>query len=569
MNYAKQFKTRKPQTPQTEPIPGTNQVPNSEGGYVWQVGPWAQFERFLVLGAEKGTFYIREEDLVKQVHTATVACIKQDGLRAVKLIEDISVSGRAYKNDPAIFALALVTVHGDQAAKTAAYEAMPRVCRIGTHLFHFASYASAMRGWGRGLRRSIANWYTSKDPAHLAYQLIKYQQRDGWTHSDLLRLAHPKPTSEAMTGLFFYVIKHWEAMQDAPHNREVSRKGNKGAQKATRTYPVGGRSCLPALIAAFEEAKTADANRLVHLIVEHDLPREAVPTDKLNSVKVWEALLHKMPLTAMIRNLGKMSHVGLIKPLSDASKKVVAALENTSAMKKARIHPLGILVAMKQYRLGHGLKGSLTWAPAMPVLDALDQAFYASFQHVSPIGKPVLIGCDVSGSMTCSNIAGSTLTCAEAVAALALVTANVEKDYLIMAFDRGIQKLDIGPKQRLDTVLREVSDINGGGTDCALPMLYAASNNIRVGGFIVLTDCETYAGSVHPQQALRDYRSEYVEDARQIIVGMTSNDFSIADPNDPLALDVVGFDAAVPALMSDFIRGQPAPSVAAEEDAAN
>ena len=36
---------------------------------------------------------------------------------------------------------------------------------------------------------------------------------------------------------------------------------------------------------------------------------------------------------------------------------------------------------------------------------------------------------------------------------------------------------------------------------------------------------------------------------------MTATEFSIADPTDPGMLDVVGFDAAVPSLISEFARG--------------
>ena len=41
---------------------------------------------------------------------------------------------------------------------------------------------------------------------------------------------------------------------------------------------------------------------------------EAIPTQWLNELEVWDALLHDMPLTALVRNLGKMSAVGLVKP---------------------------------------------------------------------------------------------------------------------------------------------------------------------------------------------------------------------------------------------------------------
>ena len=39
-------------TPQSEPIPGTTQVPNSAGGYSWKVDDWTRLDRFLVLGAK-------------------------------------------------------------------------------------------------------------------------------------------------------------------------------------------------------------------------------------------------------------------------------------------------------------------------------------------------------------------------------------------------------------------------------------------------------------------------------------------------------------------------------------
>src|SRR5205814_8616452 len=107
-------------------------------------------------------FYIGECDLVKQNHDAIVRCIKQDGLRAVNRIVEISDAGRAPKNDPAIFALALVGAHGNADAKARAFANLDKVCRIVTHLFHFAEYVNAMRGWGRGLRNAVGRWYISR-----------------------------------------------------------------------------------------------------------------------------------------------------------------------------------------------------------------------------------------------------------------------------------------------------------------------------------------------------------------------------------------------------------------------
>ena len=42
--------------------------------------------------------------------------------------------------------------------------------------------------------------------------------------------------------------------------------------------------------------------------------------------------------------------------------------------------------------------------------------------------------------------------------------------------------------------------------------------------------------------------------AKLVVVAMAANQYSIADPNDAYQMDVAGFDASVPAVVSNFIR---------------
>ncbi|HEY5043647.1 MAG TPA: TROVE domain-containing protein [Verrucomicrobiae bacterium] len=560
INYAKPFNRRV--TPQSQPIPGSTQVRNSNSGYSWQVDDWTRLDRFLILGAEGGTYYIGERELVKQNHDALIRCIKADGVRAVNRIVEISEAGRAPKNDPAIFALALVVTQGDTQAKTHAFANLSMVCRIGTHLFHFAEYVNAMRGWGRGLRNAVGHWYVDRGADDLAHQAVKYQQRDGWSHADLLRLAHPKAPSVQHDAIFRWML----AGADSLGEREVKRKV-RGEDRVAKYAAVGE---LPKLVQAFEQAKRASiAGEIVNLIDEFDLPREAIPTQWLNEAVVWEALLERMPMTAMIRNLGKMTSLGLLAPFSDAKRLIVRKLRDATALKRARIHPLAVLVAQKIYAQGHGDKGALKWSPVTAVVDALDEAFYATFQNVEPCGKPVLLALDVSGSMAGSMIAGSCISAREASAAMALITAATEPEHEIIAFsaaasghggkwgggESGITRVNLSPRMRLADVIKRVEAIPMGGTDCALPMLWAARNKLDVSGFITYTDSETWAGNIHPAQALRQYRSEFVGDAKAVVVGMTSNSFTLADPNDRGMMDVVGFDTTAPAVIADFVRG--------------
>ena len=64
-DFTKHYATRLARlvTPQAEPIPGTAQVPNSAGGYAWPVDEWTRFDRFLIFGSERGTYYIRDRTL--------------------------------------------------------------------------------------------------------------------------------------------------------------------------------------------------------------------------------------------------------------------------------------------------------------------------------------------------------------------------------------------------------------------------------------------------------------------------------------------------------------------------
>ena len=529
--------------PVQTPIPGKGQVVNSTGGFVWEVNDWDRLTRFLILGTEGGTYYTAAPDLLKSNHGAITKCLAADAKRTIQTIVDISTQGRAYRQEPALFALAVAASVKDDRARKLALDAVHKVCRTGTHLYHFADYVTKMRGLGRGLRKAFADWFTMLPPEKLAYQVVKYQSRDGWSARDMLRLAHPRSGSNDQEAVFRWIV----GGMAATGNRTVNRK------TGVKNYP-DVREHLPELIVAFEQAKTASEKELVDLILKHRLPREAVPTDKLNSVAVWEALLNDMPLNATIRNLAKMTAIGLIKPLSAASKLVQTRLKNVEYLRKSRVHPMQVLVASKIYAQGKGDKGSLTWVPVPSVMEALDACFYATFPNVKPVGKPLLIALDVSASMSSSMAGATSLRACEATAALSLVHASVEDECHIFGFANEFRDLGIRRGMTLDEAKRRAVQNNFGSTNVSLAIEYAIKNKIDVGGFIIMTDNECNSGA-HTSLRLREYREKRVADARQVVVGTTSTGFTVADPTDKLSLDVVGFDSSAPSVISDFIRG--------------
>jgi 60 kDa SS-A/Ro ribonucleoprotein len=557
MNYLKEAAAQVANPPQSEPL-NARQVKNSAGGHAYPVDCWKQLDRFLILGSEGGSYYASEQKLTKACLGAVIECCKTDGLRLVSRIVEISEAGRAPKNDPALLALAYAAAKGELAVRQAALAALPRVARIGTHLFHFVDFTRQFRGWGRAFKRGVAGWYESQSAERLASQVTKYQQRDGWSHASLLRLSHPN-LSHPQDAIARWVLK----VPCGP--RELKDRGGKVVRK------YGETGSAPALIEGHNKIQgCTNGKEAAALIREYGLVRENVPTELLAHSDVWDALLDRMPITALIRNLGNLSKNGVLKPLGSRVSETVAKLTDLKALKAGRVHPLQVLMALKTYQSGRGVRGKGEWTVVPQVVDALDSAYYMAFETFEGTGKRYYLGLDISGSMWGGAVAGiENFTPAIASGAMAMVTMHKEPAYYCAGFtanggdwrvarhDSVMTPCSLTRGMRLDTVVEEMAKLSKfmGGTDCALPMLDALEKRLEVDVFCVYTDSETWAGKIHPSAALDTYRQKTGIPAKLVVVGMVANRFSIADPMDAGMLDVVGFDASTPAIIADFAKG--------------
>jgi 60 kDa SS-A/Ro ribonucleoprotein len=527
-------------TPQREQA-APNQVQNNAGGYVFELSPWDHLARFLILGTAGGTYYAGQKPHTEQAVKVMQKCLAEDGVRAVNLAVEISDAGRAIKNDQAIFLIAVASSSEDEATRKAAYAAVTKVCRTATHLFQFLGFVQEHRGWSRGLRTAVSRWFVDREPESLAYQLVKYRQRDGWTHMDALRLSHPKAASELQRVAFDFACGR-------QHEGESELK----------------------ILEGFRKAQADDADQAA-LVREYRLPWEALRTPI--SPDAWKAMIetNALPMGALVRQLPTLTRAEVFRDQA-ILKRVLDNLTNQDYLTKARIHPFAVLFALTTYASGRSFMGDNAWKPVTAIVDALDEAFYLSFGNVEPMGGRTLLALDVSGSMAGARIAKSNVTARAASAAMSLVTYATEDRGAVetIGFTSGrdrrnaggllhgapVSELNLSNRQRLDDVLKEITGLPFGGTDCAQPMLWAQAQGKSFDQFLIYTDSETWAGKIHPYQALRDYRKAVNPNARLVVVGMTATGFSIADPRDAGMLDVVGFDTAAPNLIADFCRGE-------------
>jgi 60 kDa SS-A/Ro ribonucleoprotein len=294
------------------------------------------------------------------------------------------------------------------------------------------------------------------------------------------------------------------------------------------------------------------------------IQREHLPTHLMSSPAIWTHLLKDMGMTALIRNLGKLSNIGVA---SSRRQEIVAMLGNEKQIRDSKLHPFAILVAMKVYSKGAGELGSMTWSVDSYIVTALSNAFVMSFGNIPRTGKRIMVALDVSGSMTGAFCAGSnTVSCREGSVAMAMATVLAERDedgkigdnthvYSFTTTFKNVKSAFTKPGLTLNDAIRGTDDTFG-GTDCAMPMKHAADHNIPIDAFIVYTDSETYAPTVHPQVALELYRKKMGIEAKLIVVGMASNCLTIADPKDKNTLNLAGFDTSTPTIMSMFISGE-------------
>lgn len=542
-------------TPQSQPIPGRDMLPNNAGGYSFQLDKWERLNRFLIISSEGGTYYVKQGKLTEQNAIAAIACIKEDGVRAVELARDINVGNRAPKTDSQLFLLVLALRHGDQATKNAVTAAARQMLRTGTHLLHFCAMADGLGGWNRTKRRIVRQWFEDHPSDSVAYQVLKCQSRDGWSMKDALRVTHPIAPTYPHASVY-----DWTCGREA---------------MAAHWPPILHAHALMRGVVTAESGMTREALMAVLEAVEANVPREALPTEALQNKCVWEALVPNMGLHAIFRSLGAMTSNGALEEGSEITRLVAARMKDTAALRRQRVHPFVPLLASLMYRQGHGDRSSRTWIPIRQVIEALDDSFELAFDAVKPTGKRMLVAIDISGSMSASCI-GTPIVASTAAAAMAIAIAAPEPFATVVHFDSQVQRV-VGITKR--TVISSLQTASGGGTDLSAAVRWALGERGVINPYIskflytpmqspptlradpqkfeaiiVLTDNETWAGQAHNQQLLERYRKDVSPESKFVCCSMAANHANIIDPTDGLSLGCAGLDGNLPSIITDFLN---------------
>ncbi|MBO3745429.1 TROVE domain-containing protein [Streptosporangiaceae bacterium NEAU-GS5] len=538
-------------TPQSQPIPGrSDQIPNAAGGYVFAKDLWRRVEDFLILGTTGGTYYVTEHALTADNAGVLFQAIAEDGPRVVALLTEISTArpARAPKPRPALFALAAAHAKGDPATRQAAKNALHKVARTTDHLATFYGYwknlygkpgpRGAMPVLNRSFRTMMGSWFLAGDPDEVAFRACKAMQRktpqgEDFALRDALRMARPSVTDPRRRALLGWIA------------------GNVSDDEARDELATVDRFLTAKAVTSVGQA--------VRVVREANAPWEFLPDAMLKEPEVWDALVDTIGMTALIRNLARMTRLGTLKPMADATRRAAARLTDREALVKARIHPMDAWLALRVYGSGSAQPNrravAQTWDPVPEIVDALEEAYELSFGSVQPSGKRLLVAVDSSGSMGQHVFSGGSRlgTAYEVGCAMAVMLARIERGNVhVIDVDLSVHRSRVTPR----TNLREIASWTpaGGGTNLALPFTWATEKKMAADGIVVFTDNETWAGNSHPVQALNAYRRAVSPHTRVVVAAMTATGYSIGDPGDPDTLNIAGLDASLPIVVNGFIR---------------
>ena len=281
MNY--KFFTSKKATPQTQAIPGREKemIKGRSGGYMFDAGMEKMLRRCLLIGTAQSSYYAGKQELTEDfVNTVQQAVAENPRLVADEIL--YASNGRSINNSAPILALVLLSMGETPEAKQAFMEIFPQVVRTGSHFCEWLSYTKSLRGFGKVVREMGKTWLSQSDVRHLAYQLLKYQQRHGFSQRDALRLFHVKPPTEEHNLLFNWVVKGWNEL---PTQIPCEALAQIWWYEWLKRNPDSTKEAIA-------------QGRLTHEM--------AAPVGKMDK-EAWQLLFTGMPIGAMLRNLGSLT----------------------------------------------------------------------------------------------------------------------------------------------------------------------------------------------------------------------------------------------------------------------
>lgn len=417
---------------------------NEAGGRAYKLSPKAALAQYAVTGCLNGTFYA---DAETQLAKVIELCQNVDAEFIAKLA--VYARERGHMKDMPALLCAVLAVK-DVAMLKAVF---PRVIDNSKMLRNFVqmirSGAVGRKSLGTAPKRLINEWLAARSDE----AIFKDSVGQSPSLADVVKMIHPKPTSESRAALYGYFI---------------GREFNADA--------------LPALVRQFEQFKTGESV---------EVPK--VPFQMLTSLplatKDWTEIALNAPWQMTRMNLNTFARHGVFDQ-AGLPELIANRLRDEEAIKKARVFPYQLMAAFTQ--TDHKVPGN--------VRDALQDAMEIAIANVPKMPGKVYVFPDVSGSMHSPATgyrkgATSAVRCIDVAALVAAAIIRRNPNAEVIPFESKAIEIRLNARDTVMTNAEKLASLPCGGTNCSAPLALLNQRKAKGDLVVYVSDNESWVDS--------------------------------------------------------------------------
>jgi len=486
------------------PYDATTEV-NYEGFPTFQRSDEEAYLQVLLTNTLGGTFYASEEKLLRESLGLHAQMTQDSPQFAAKAI--VYARNEGLMRMQPVIGLAHLAKRHPQIAR----QIFSRVILTPGDLADFVEIVRGgvvgSKGMGRAIKRMIANWLLNLSE----YHALKYATGgQGYAIRDILRLVHPKTTSEKQNTIFMYLTQ------------------------PDKWLDTRSRALTPQL-EAFEMLKKSPPDEYEGLIASGKLPYEIVTGVIQPDKSLWSSLMRQMPYMALMRHLNTLQKAGVLADQDNAAY-VATRMNDAENIHKAKILPFRLFTAYKMFNPQNHVEQAVS--------ESLVSAIDKSFVNLPDLEGVICIAPDVSGSMSGQLTDKGATRFIDVAGIFAAALLKKSKMSLVLPFESRVVPIKLSAQDSMMTTANRLAAIGGGGTSLSAPIKQLIDDRTKVDIFIGITDSAEWVGSGFVE-LWQQYKRHVSPKAKAFLIQLAPYRHAVAPQNEPDVYYIYGWSDSI------------------------
>ncbi len=480
---------------------------NEAGGDAYAFGPEHALAQYAATGCMNGTFYASAE-----VQLEAVLALASTVEPAFLAKTAVYARQRGHMKDMPALLLAVLSARDPRLFAQVFDRVIDDAKMLRTFVQIVRSGAVGRKSLGTRPKKQILAWLESKSEE----ALFRGSVGNSPSLADVVKMVHPKPTSDRRRALYGYLIGK---PHDAAH--------------------------LPDAVQRFEQYKRDRAGE------PPDVPFQMLTALELGQDE-WTAIAQRASWQMTRMNLNTFTRHGVFAK-EGMAELVAERLRDPELVRKARVFPYQLMVAYRQ--AGEGVPDI--------VRDALQDAMEHALQNVPHIDGRVWVCPDVSGSMS-SSVTGwrkgatSAVRCIDVAALFAAAMVRANPKARVVPFEDRVVSIQLNPRDSVMTNATKLASIGGGGTNVSAPLAKLNTERAKADLVVIVSDNQSWVDSKRhgATETMRQWEllKQRNPQAKLVCIDVQPYAHTQAPDRDDI-LNVGGFSDAVFDAVASFIEG--------------